>query len=431
MLVAVLTAQAILAVRAVLASGRGRGGGGKGGGGGRRRRFGGAAGLRARWASLSVFDRTLACLVGLALLTELVPWARGRVAASGGGGVAQGGGGGGGSGGIRGGSAPGPGSAPDAALAPTPAEDPAEVAASLLRSAPAPPPEVAACDRQDGDWLSRVRASGMRGDQCRGQPFTQACSFTQLTRHIASQGLHSRTWLGGYAEEVGAVRAGGSSSQPPEGRTFVGIGLGSPDAAAAVVGRMGGGPGSGTSGPGPGEGLRSRPLLLTNVPSPGPSPITKGWGLVGGDAAVWIAGVRSPHPGQSTLDDFAEDRGVRDEIKDVVLIEMAGDSVLALEGGWATMARTRYVEFAYDWKDAWGEPARGLRPVVQKMHGLGHTCYWAGDGKLWRLTECWQDFYSYKSYAFLACANRHLAPKLSEEMERTFRETIGVSTNRK
>ena len=95
------------------------------------------------------------------------------------------------------------------------------------------------------------------------------------------------------------------------------------------------------------------------------------------------------------------------------------------------MARTRYVEFAYDWKDAWGEPARGLRPVVQKMHGLGHTCYWAGDGKLWRLTECWQDFCSYKSYAFLACANRHLAPKLSEEMERTFRETIGVSTNRK
>lgn len=257
------------------------------------------------------------------------------------------------------------------------------------------------------DVLERVKKSGMDGTGCSGQPYTQACSISVLTRGTVP------SWLDGYVEELRDLRTGTMGEEA----TFVGAVLGalggtltkcdavenemrlaapaqtSSDAAKAAV-----------------THLLSKPKLFCHNPES--NEVTKKWGLV--DGAVDLA----------NLDKHLQDAGVHEHVKDAVFIAGGESTVQAIAGGMVTLARTRYVEFDYDWKGAWGKA--DLKSIIDGLDTIGHTCYWAGNEKLWRVTGCWQEFYGYRSWSHLACSNRNLAPKLAGRMEKMFEATIGA-----
>ena len=84
------------------------------------------------------------------------------------------------------------------------------------------------------------------------------------------------------------------------------------------------------------------------------------------------------------------------------------------------------MEFQTGWKNEWatGDPAFVLKEVLPKN---GFVCYYAGaDNNLWRITGCWQNHYSFKTWASVACVNADVeeAKPLYDKMEETFHETL-------
>mmetsp|Transcript_7574 Transcript_7574/g.10990 ORF Transcript_7574/g.10990 Transcript_7574/m.10990 type:complete len:412 (+) Transcript_7574:131-1366(+) len=102
--------------------------------------------------------------------------------------------------------------------------------------------------------------------------------------------------------------------------------------------------------------------------------------------------------------------------------------------GWtkSTLPRTEYLSYMTDWKESWSGYGRSIKFVSSKLDGKGFTCYWAGIGKLWRITSCpFKEYGSefHKYWSHIACANRNIAPLLVEEMERIFNKTIHRDEN--
>jgi stress response protein SCP2 len=90
----------------------------------------------------------------------------------------------------------------------------------------------------------------------------------------------------------------------------------------------------------------------------------------------------------------------------------------------------RYLTFEYNWKGTWGDKEAKLSTLIDtfKQHGL--VCYWSGDKNanfgLWRITNCWQDYYDSNNWAHIPCAShvhRDVAD-LAKQMEENFLKTV-------
>jgi hypothetical protein len=58
-----------------------------------------------------------------------------------------------------------------------------------------------------------------------------------------------------------------------------------------------------------------------------------------------------------------------------------------------TLPKVKYLEFEYHQVGRWGEYK--LKPAIDTLQQKGFTCYWEGRmGKLWRITNCWMDYYN-------------------------------------
>lgn len=91
-----------------------------------------------------------------------------------------------------------------------------------------------------------------------------------------------------------------------------------------------------------------------------------------------------------------------------------------------TLSRVWYLEFQTGWKGEWatGDPALVLKDILPKN---GFVCYYAGsDNNLWRITDCWQTHYSFKTWANIACVNVDVeeTKPLYDRMEEIFHETL-------
>eukprot|EP00934_Nitzschia_sp_Nitz4_P000543 Nitzschia sp. Nitz4//scaffold73_size107353//105926//107220//NITZ4_004335-RA/size107353-snap-gene-0.97-mRNA-1//1//CDS//3329557521//543//frame0 len=87
--------------------------------------------------------------------------------------------------------------------------------------------------------------------------------------------------------------------------------------------------------------------------------------------------------------------------------------------------RILYMELHYDSKGTWDQ--QPLKAVVDALeHEGGFACYWQGDGLLWRITGCWQHYYSALHWSFFTCVNtKHTeAAALYTQMEQTFKDTL-------
>jgi hypothetical protein len=90
----------------------------------------------------------------------------------------------------------------------------------------------------------------------------------------------------------------------------------------------------------------------------------------------------------------------------------------------------RYLVFEDSWKKSWGNKYAKLSTIIGMLKDHGLICYWAGDNhtdfSLWRITDCWQEYYNDKNWARIACVS-HIhtdVAKLAQQMDQKFLATI-------
>ena len=232
---------------------------------------------------------------------------------------------------------PAPTSAPTP-VPPPPPEDPAVVVSDIESKVStakfAKPP---ACTEDD---FSKIQASGMVGDACRGQPYTQACATSQLTK------AHKATWIDAeFAKEMVASHTA-LNDQVNTTSSFFGVILGEQfgDDCGKVEGTLA----PILSDESTKAELLKSPKLLCNGGGFMSDDMKTRWGVQPSqDGQTGVAITQSNALSGKTLDIFLRDAKLSHEIKEYVHVGM---STPALTDGTVTFARSRYVTFQHDWQ---------------------------------------------------------------------------------
>ena len=134
-----------------------------------------------------------------------------------------------------------------------------------------------------------------------------------------------------------------------------------------------------------------------------------------------------------SLRDYIQQK-VRTDIEDhpinILSIDVEGfDGDVLLGASPAVLEQVEYLEFEYNWMGSWKD--QHLADMVQMLDETAHmTCYWAGIDWLWRITNCWMQYYDIHSWSNVACVNRKLVPRLAKRMEAIFQRTLQEKNNK-
>ena len=111
---------------------------------------------------------------------------------------------------------------------------------------------------------------------------------------------------------------------------------------------------------------------------------------------------------------------------DMLMVDVEGYDWQVLGQGGAnwTLRHTRYLEFEYHGTGAWNHDK--LSVAIEYLDRLGYTCYWAGRGRLVRITGCFQGYMEVHEWSNVACVNRYLQPNLALQMETVYKETLAI-----
>lgn len=132
----------------------------------------------------------------------------------------------------------------------------------------------------------------------------------------------------------------------------------------------------------------------------------------GGERSVSVGSADESSSSSSFLIDFLS-----------VDVEGFDWEVLGLGGADATLSRVKYLEFEYHAMGAW--PKYNLSNVtVQLWEKHNFICYYSGVGELWRLTNCFQQYFDVHKWSNVACVNPRFDPVLAERMEATFQRQL-------
>jgi FkbM family methyltransferase len=125
-----------------------------------------------------------------------------------------------------------------------------------------------------------------------------------------------------------------------------------------------------------------------------------------------------------TLDSFVSMHLYNKQIIDMLFIDTEGFDWRVLRQGRATLERTRYLEFEYH--SAWADDEM-LKDAVAYLEDLDFVCYFAGIGKLLKLTHgCWTDLYEIRRWSNIACV-RVSEISWVDIMEAYFNKTLYLS----
>lgn len=112
---------------------------------------------------------------------------------------------------------------------------------------------------------------------------------------------------------------------------------------------------------------------------------------------------------------------------DFLSIDVEGFDWDVLLGATRTLERVNYLEFEYNWKGSWRNQT--LSTAIRHLKERGFVCYWAGSsGNLWRITDCWMDYYDIRFWSNVACVNtrREAVQSMAARMEELFLETLAA-----
>jgi FkbM family methyltransferase len=118
------------------------------------------------------------------------------------------------------------------------------------------------------------------------------------------------------------------------------------------------------------------------------------------------------------------DPGGQDLI-DILSVDVEGNDwdVLGLGGANRTLSRTKYLEFEYHAVGNWANYDLSMVTSIL-FQEYGFICYYAGVDKLWRLTNCFQDYFDRHSWSNVACVNPSLNADLALRMESMFQRQL-------
>jgi Methyltransferase FkbM domain len=125
------------------------------------------------------------------------------------------------------------------------------------------------------------------------------------------------------------------------------------------------------------------------------------------------------------LDTFTAKRLPKDVYIEFLSIDAEGYDFEALLGAPETLKRSKYLEFEYHYVGAWETHA--LSTAITMLKDLNFVCYWAGAfGHLWRITDCWLDYFDRHVWSNVACVNIGLpsTTNLASRMEQYFQATL-------
>jgi len=106
-------------------------------------------------------------------------------------------------------------------------------------------------------------------------------------------------------------------------------------------------------------------------------------------------------------------------------IDVEGFDWDVILGASAILDRVHYIEFEYSWKGTWKET--DLSSAIDTLKSRGFVCYFAGTfGNIWRITDCFMDYYNLKFWSNVACVSLKHAEveSMAKRMEELFRETL-------
>jgi hypothetical protein len=118
-----------------------------------------------------------------------------------------------------------------------------------------------------------------------------------------------------------------------------------------------------------------------------------------------------------------------DTLIEILSVDVEGFDwdVLGLGGANRTLRRTKYLEFEYHLLGHW--PRYDLSMVTETLwNEYGFVCYYAGVDKLWRLTNCFQQYFNVHSWSNVACVNPTLNRHLATIMESMFQRQLSDPT---
>jgi FkbM family methyltransferase len=129
----------------------------------------------------------------------------------------------------------------------------------------------------------------------------------------------------------------------------------------------------------------------------------------------------------SRLDTFTAKNVPDDAYIEFLSIDAEGYDFDVLSGGVDTLKRSKYLEFEFHWTGSWKN--YNLSTAIDLLKDTGFVCYWAGgNGHVWRITDCWLDYFNIHAWSNVACVNLAIpsTASLAARMERLFQETMGA-----
>jgi hypothetical protein len=105
-----------------------------------------------------------------------------------------------------------------------------------------------------------------------------------------------------------------------------------------------------------------------------------------------------------------------------------GEDAAILQSLMSIMDQVRYLHFEYNKDNSW-EKAK-LSSLLKALKAKGLVCYFAGkkeiDYGLWRVTDCFLDYFDFRHWAWLDCVNveHEDVSELASRMEQKFLETL-------
>ena len=137
-------------------------------------------------------------------------------------------------------------------------------------------------------------------------------------------------------------------------------------------------------------------------------------------------GVNCVNVDMFSLDTYVQKFVHHDGPIDFLSIDVEGFDIDVILGGPSTLKRVHYLEFEYNWMGSWKN--QKLSETIRLLdETFNFTCYWPGyDGNIWRITDCWLDYYDLHFWSNVACVNRGVEQMkdVAEDMERLFLETL-------
>jgi FkbM family methyltransferase len=129
-----------------------------------------------------------------------------------------------------------------------------------------------------------------------------------------------------------------------------------------------------------------------------------------------------------TIDEYVEKHVDRDGVPTpsrripFISIDVEGSDYTLMKAATKTLKRADYLEFEYHRQGDWRK--QRLQDAVLMLKEAGFVCYWAGINKLWRITDCWMDYFEMHDWSNVACVSPEHQPKLAETMEAVFEDTL-------